>query len=110
MARRCIISDEDFTVADRVQEVAKAAWRHPARRSRWPGCSTSRYITAPIIGASRLEHLDQSIAALEIKLSEEEIKRLEELYQLHPVLGHHEQSQVPRTWLCRSFTLLLHSA
>ena len=46
------------------------------------------YITSPIIGSSKLEHLDQAIAALEIKLSEEEIKQLEEAYQPHPVLGH----------------------
>jgi len=46
------------------------------------------YITSPIIGSSKIEHLDQAIAALEIKLSEEEIKQLEEAYQPHPVLGH----------------------
>ncbi len=46
------------------------------------------YITAPIVGSSKLEHLDQAIAAMDIKLTEEEIKRLEELYQPHPVLGH----------------------
>jgi aryl-alcohol dehydrogenase (NADP+) len=46
------------------------------------------YVTAPIVGATRLEHLDQSIAALEISLAPEEIKHLEELYQPHPVLGH----------------------
>ena len=46
------------------------------------------YISAPIIGASKLDHFDQAIAALEIKLSDEEIKRLEELYQPHPILGH----------------------
>jgi aryl-alcohol dehydrogenase-like predicted oxidoreductase len=35
-----------------------------------------------------MEHLDQAIAALDIQLSEEEIRRLEEPYQPHPVLGH----------------------
>ncbi len=78
---------EDFTVAERVWEVAKA---HNVSGSQvalaW--ILSKPYITAPIIGASQLEHLDQSIAALEIKLSPEEIKPLEELYQPHPVLGH----------------------
>jgi len=46
------------------------------------------YIAAPIIGSSKIAHLDQAIAALEIKLSDEEIKRLEESYQPHPILGH----------------------
>jgi aryl-alcohol dehydrogenase (NADP+) len=45
-------------------------------------------ITAPIIGASKMFQLEESVAALEIRLSEEEIKSLEEPYQPHPVLGH----------------------
>ena len=45
-------------------------------------------ITAPIIGASKMPHLEQAVAALEIKLSGEDILFLEELYQPHPVLGH----------------------
>jgi len=35
-----------------------------------------------------MEHLDQAIAALDIKLSDDEIKPLEEAYKPHPVLGH----------------------
>jgi 1-deoxyxylulose-5-phosphate synthase len=46
------------------------------------------HITAPIIGSSKMEHLEQAIAALEIHLSAEEITRLEEPYRPHPVLGH----------------------
>jgi aryl-alcohol dehydrogenase (NADP+) len=46
------------------------------------------FITAPIIGASRMDHLEQAIGALEIKLPEEAIKRLEELYQPHPIRDH----------------------
>jgi aryl-alcohol dehydrogenase-like predicted oxidoreductase len=46
------------------------------------------HITAPIIGASKMDHLNQAIAALEINLSEDEVKRLEELYLPHPILGH----------------------
>jgi aryl-alcohol dehydrogenase (NADP+) len=79
--------EEDFTVAERAWEVAKA---HKASGSQialaW--VLHKPYITAPIIGASKLEHLDQSIATLEIKLATEEIERLEELYQPHPVLEH----------------------
>ena len=78
---------QDFTVAERAWEIAK---EHNATGSQialaWN--LSKPYITAPIIGASKLEHLDQSIAALEIKLAPEEIKRLEEPYQPHPVLGH----------------------
>jgi aryl-alcohol dehydrogenase-like predicted oxidoreductase len=41
-----------------------------------------------LIVATKLEHLEQSIPALEIELSEEEITLLEDAYQPHPVLGH----------------------
>jgi aryl-alcohol dehydrogenase-like predicted oxidoreductase len=78
---------EDFTVAERAWEIAK---EHNVSGSQialaWN--LSKPYVTAPIIGASKLEHLDQSFAALEIKLAPEEIKRLEEPYQPHPVLGH----------------------
>ena len=78
---------EDFSVAERAWEIARA---HALTGSQialaW--ILSKPYVTAPIIGASKLEHLDQSIAALEIQLAPEEIKQLEELYQPHPVLGH----------------------
>jgi aryl-alcohol dehydrogenase-like predicted oxidoreductase len=78
---------EDFTVAERAWEVAKA---HNVTGSQialaWN--LSKPYITSPIIGASKLEHLNESIAAFEINLAAEEITRLEELYQPHPVLGH----------------------
>jgi aryl-alcohol dehydrogenase (NADP+) len=79
--------EEDFTVAERAWEVAKAHnVSGPQIALAW--MLNKPHITAPIIGASKMEHLDQSIAALEIKLTPEEIKQLEELYQPHPVLGH----------------------
>jgi len=45
-------------------------------------------ITAPIIGASKPYHLEDAVAALEIKLSDEERRFLQEPYQPHPVLEH----------------------
>ncbi len=45
-------------------------------------------ITAPIIGASKMPHLDEAIAALDIALSDDEMAQLEEPYRPHPVLGH----------------------
>jgi aryl-alcohol dehydrogenase-like predicted oxidoreductase len=44
-------------------------------------------ITSPIIGASKPGHLEDAVAALSVRLSAEEIQKLEELYQPHPVLG-----------------------
>jgi aryl-alcohol dehydrogenase (NADP+) len=86
-AKQLYFREEDFTVADRVQEIAR---EHNATGPQialaW--MLAKPHISAPIIGASKMEHLDQALAALEIKLSAEEIKRLEEPYQPHPVLGH----------------------
>jgi 1-deoxyxylulose-5-phosphate synthase len=45
-------------------------------------------VSAPIIGATKLEHLQDGLAAEQLELSEDEIKSLEELYVPHPVLGH----------------------
>jgi aryl-alcohol dehydrogenase (NADP+) len=79
--------DEDFPVADRVQEIAKKRGvSGPQIALAW--VLNKPYITAPIIGATRLEHLEQSFAALEIKLTEAEIQSLEQPYHLHPIIGH----------------------
>lgn len=45
-------------------------------------------VTAPIIGASKLAHIEDAVAALEVKLTAEEIAKLEAPYQPKPVLDH----------------------
>jgi aryl-alcohol dehydrogenase (NADP+) len=45
-------------------------------------------VTAPIVGATRLEHLDDALAAEQLTLDAAEIARLEEPYLPHPVSGH----------------------
>ena len=45
-------------------------------------------VTAPIVGASKMKHLDDAIAALDVKLDAAELKALAEPYQPHRVLGH----------------------
>jgi len=79
--------DEDFEVADRAQDVAKDRGVTGSQIAlAW--ILSKPHVTAPIIGATKMEHLDQAIAALDLKLSESEIKQLEEPYKPHPVLGH----------------------
>jgi aryl-alcohol dehydrogenase-like predicted oxidoreductase len=46
-------------------------------------------VTAPIVGASKPHHLQDAVAAVNLKLSKEEIDQLESVYVPHPVLGHH---------------------
>jgi aryl-alcohol dehydrogenase (NADP+) len=79
--------DEDFTVADCATNVAKERGVTGSQIAlAW--ILSKPHVTAPIIGATKMEHLDQAIAALDIQLSEAEIRQLEEPYSPHPVLGH----------------------
>ena len=57
-------------------------------RSRWPGCWRAPLSTAPIVGATKLEHLADAVAALDVELSAEECASLEEPYAPHRVAGH----------------------
>ncbi len=77
----------DFDVVDRITEVAHNRGVSNAQIAlAWvlqqPG------ITAPIIGASKPGHLEDAVAALEIKLEDSELKALAEPYQPHRILGH----------------------
>jgi aryl-alcohol dehydrogenase (NADP+) len=86
-AHNLYYQDSDFIVADRAAELARQRGVTPAQIAlSWilqkPG------VTAPIIGASKMFQLEEAVAALEIKLSEEETRSLEEPYRPHPVLGH----------------------
>jgi 1-deoxyxylulose-5-phosphate synthase len=76
---------EDFTVAERCAEVARDKGVKPAQVAlawvlRQPG------ITAPIVGASKMEQLEQAVQALDITLSDEDAQRLEQPYVPHRVL------------------------
>lgn len=80
-------SDSDFEIAGRVTELAAEKGISGAQIAiAW--MLGKPVITAPIIGATKLEHLEDAVKALSVKLSQEEIVRLEELYQPHPVAGH----------------------
>ncbi len=87
IAHKLYYQDEDFDVVDRIIEVAEAHGVKPAQIAlAWllhkPG------ITAPIIGASKLYQLEEAVEAVTITLSDEDMQRIEEPYQPHPVLGY----------------------
>jgi 1-deoxyxylulose-5-phosphate synthase len=78
-------TDNDFAVLDNVINLGREHGVSAAQIAlAW--MLHKPYITAPIIGASKMEHLEEAIAALDIALSVEEIDRLEAAYQPHPVL------------------------
>jgi aryl-alcohol dehydrogenase (NADP+) len=77
----------DLQVVERVVELAKRKNVKPTQIAlAWLWHQSA--ITAPIIGASRVSHLEDAAAALDITLSSEEQLYLQELYQPHPILGH----------------------
>jgi 1-deoxyxylulose-5-phosphate synthase len=80
-------TDADFGVVDRLVQVAEERGAPPAQVAlAWllgrPG------VTAPIVGATRLGHVSDALAAAELTLTAEEAARLEEPYVPHPVLAH----------------------
>jgi aryl-alcohol dehydrogenase-like predicted oxidoreductase len=87
ISSRLYFREPDLAIVDAVTEIARAhevpnmqvalAWvlRHPA-------------ITSPIIGATKPHHLDDAVAALSVKLSDDEMERLRKLYKPKPVIDH----------------------
>jgi len=80
-------SPGDFDVADRVAEVA-AGRGVPAAQVALAWLLSRPGVTAPIVGATRLGHITDALAAAELTLTSDEVRRLEEPYVPHPVLGH----------------------
>jgi 1-deoxyxylulose-5-phosphate synthase len=86
-ARKLYDHPSDQAVVDAVQKVATKRGFPPAQIAlAWLLAKPA--VTAPIIGATKLHHLDDAIAALDVRLSEEEVKVLEAPYQPHSVKGH----------------------
>jgi aryl-alcohol dehydrogenase-like predicted oxidoreductase len=86
-AHKLYYTESDFIIADRAVDLAKRRGVKPTQIAlAWllakPG------VTAPIIGASKLPHLDEAVAAIDLRLDPEEVTFLEEPYQPHAVLGH----------------------
>jgi aryl-alcohol dehydrogenase (NADP+) len=86
-AHKLYYQDSDFEVVDRIGEVARRRAISNAQVAlAWllhqPG------VTAPIVGASKMEHLEDTVKALDVKLGEEELKALAKPYRCHAVLGH----------------------
>ncbi len=85
-AKQMYYQDDDFAVAERVSQVAQARGI-PNMQIALAWVLSRPGITAPIIGASKPNHLE-AIATLSVKLTKDEIKRLEEPYKPHRILGH----------------------
>ncbi|HJV83226.1 aldo/keto reductase [Noviherbaspirillum sp.] len=80
-------ANEDRKVVERVAEIARER-NVPRAQVALAWVLQKSPVTAPIVGATKMQHLDDAVAALSLKLSTEEIERLEEPYVPHAVVGH----------------------
>jgi aryl-alcohol dehydrogenase (NADP+) len=77
---------EDFDVVERVEEVAKEKGATTAQTAlAW---LLHKGVNAPIIGATKVEHIDEAVGSLDLQLSADDMRRLEEPYKTHRILGH----------------------
>src|SRR5262245_23757113 len=79
--------DVDFAVVDAVTEVASPR-AVPNAQVALAWLYHKPAVTAPIVGATKVEHLDDALAAERLSLTEDEIARLEEPYVAHAISGH----------------------
>ena len=80
-------ADADFDVVDVVRAVASSRGAQPAQNAlTW--LYRNPAITAPIIGATNVRHIEDAVAALDVDLSREETARMEAPYRPHAILGH----------------------
>ncbi len=88
-AKNMYFREYDFEVLSVVEQIAKERSVTPSQIAcAWilqaPG------VTAPIIGATKIAHLKEAIAAVDVKLTADEIAALEKPYRPHPILGHEQ--------------------
>jgi aryl-alcohol dehydrogenase-like predicted oxidoreductase len=78
---------EDFDVVERLEEVAKEKGVKPAQLAlAW--LLKKEGVASPVIGPTRVEQLEELVGSVDVKVSSDDMKRLEEPYRPHPVLGH----------------------
>ncbi len=76
----------DRTIVERVAEIAEERGV-PRAQVALAWMLSKPFITAPIVGTTKLHHLDDAIAAVDLHLSEDEVGRIESPYTPHPVMG-----------------------
>jgi len=82
-----LYTDDDFDVVDVVNSIATERGV-PAAQVALAWLLHQPGMTAPIFGATKLSHVDDAVAAVQLRLSEEELARLAAPYRPHPIRGH----------------------
>ena len=84
---RSLVADEDRSVIEAVAQVAQAR-DVPMAHVALAWLLSRPAVSAPIVGASKQQHLTDAVAAVDLVLGDDEIKTLEAPYRPHPVTGH----------------------
>ncbi len=80
-------SKHDYAILDRVQKIASELGTSAARVA-YAWILSKDFVTAPIVGSTRLKQLEDAIESLEVTLTPGQIKRLEAPYRVREVMGH----------------------
>jgi aryl-alcohol dehydrogenase-like predicted oxidoreductase len=80
------VAESDRTVVERVAQVAEDRGI-PMAQVALAWMYSKSVVTAPIVGATKMHHLEDAVAAIDVQLTPEEIAALEEPYVPHPVVG-----------------------
>jgi aryl-alcohol dehydrogenase (NADP+) len=84
--RERFFKPEDFDVVEVVQAVAKEKGVTPAQIAiSW---LLHKGVTAPIVGPTKVEHIEDAVSAVDIKLDASDMERVESKYKPHTILGH----------------------
>ena len=76
----------DRTIVERVASLASAR-DVPRAQIALAWLLSKSVVTSPIVGVTKMAHLDDAIAAVDLELTAEEVASLEEPYTPHPVVG-----------------------
>jgi aryl-alcohol dehydrogenase (NADP+) len=80
-----LFQPEDFDVVESVEEVAREKGVTPSQIAlAW---LLHKGVCAPIIGATKVEYVEEAVSSLDVKLSTDDMKRLEEKYKPHQMIG-----------------------
>jgi aryl-alcohol dehydrogenase (NADP+) len=86
LLRERFFKPEDFDVVEEVVAVAKEKGVTPSQVAiAW---LLHKGVTAPIVGPTRVEHVEDAVAAVDVKLNASDMERLEAKYKPHQILGH----------------------
>ena len=83
---KTLYQPEDRAIVERVAEIA-AERGVPRAQVALAWMLGKRFVTAPIVGATKEHHIDDAVAAVDLQLTADEVRRLEEPYTPHAVAG-----------------------